>query len=125
MSAPLSEVQQALAEAQLTIIGPQFGIGGDQWTRTRSSGNGVSGPVTSGTPATITGYVRRVDKARLGQSAAGVGVVDIGWMFTGPRGQDVTTGDVLTSVADATLVFTLTGAVEVAGYLAFFAEKGR
>lgn len=135
MSAPLSQAQRAFRDAELNVFDPQFGIGGDQWTRTRSAGNGVSGPVTSGAPVIVTGYVSQVDKAQIGASAAGVGVVDIGWMFTGPLSvaneqgvliaQDIRTGDVLTSVADATFVFTLTGKVEEAGYIAYLAEKGR
>lgn len=125
MSASLSVAQQAFASAALTIFGPQFGIGGDRWTRTRSTGNGISGPVTEGTPATITGYLLRADRARLAGAAPGVRVIDLGWLYTGPLGQDVLSGDILTSQADSILSFTLTGKVTIAGYLMYLADQVR
>lgn len=125
MSAPLSVAQQAFAQAALTIFGPQFGIGGNLWTRTRSTGNGISGPMTDGAPTTITGYLLRADRGRLAGAAPGVRVIDLGWVYAGALGQDVQTGDILTSQAESILSFTLTGKVTIAGYLMYLADQVR
>lgn len=130
MSAPLSAVQVALRDAQLGIIGPQFGIGGDAWSVERPSG-GITAAATLTPVGSLTGYVRRAERAKLQISLPGVQVPDNPWVFTAPLDQALDddeplgAGCVLTSEADSALVFTVSGVPPVAGYLFALVKEGR
>lgn len=107
MSTPLSTAQRALRDATLGIFGPQFGIGGDQWTRRRGTENLI-----------VSGYVRQVRLAQ--DTLIGEGPIRVGFMFTSTLDQDVQPGDLLISVAEPLLVFGVGEPYRRAGYRALF-----
>lgn len=124
MAAPLSVFHAAIRDAEFQHFGPQFGDGGTAWTRTRTGGNGISGPVAQSGPAiTINGFMRQAKRSAITGSAPDVGVVDSVWLFVGALGVDVQPGDTLVSQAEPSLAFVLGGVLETVGYVRLFAEQ--
>ena len=115
----ISDVQTALRDAALNVIGPAFGLGGSSWVVTRPSGNGVTTDRTLTTVGTVTAYVKRSLKTRLAGNDAQTLVPTTEWHVIAPLASALVVGDVLTS---AEYQVTLMGAIHVVGYLRFVAE---
>lgn len=87
------------------------GLGGASWTVTRkSSGDGVTGAVSTGLVGTVTGYVLQEDAISITSglasatgSASGTNIPYTGYYWIGTSGQNIAIKDVLTSVTDTTI----------------------
>jgi hypothetical protein len=74
-------------------------VGGDTWTVTRWTGDGVSTPKEQTAAGTITGYIYEEKVVQLTGSAAGTQIGQAQWRLALLSG-DVQVEDVLTSIAD-------------------------
>jgi hypothetical protein len=124
--APTRE-QKAIARAELTI-GKKLGVGGAQWSVSRTTGDGVGSPVAVVAVGTWAGYVVEEDPAQLGAAAPGSAVGAKLWYAVGtaatiaPTGS-LLAGDVLTSVADPSIAFALAAPDLVVGYARYLARR--
>lgn len=114
----LTDEQQMLVETALEI-GATFGVGGSSWVRTRASGDGISGARTTTTTTLSPLYIVRAQRDRTAPTAPARALVgDAEWRLIAPLGTDVLAGDLFTSSADSTLVFTLATAPDTSqGYV--------
>lgn len=126
MSADLSLAQRAMRDGQ-QLLCLQFGIGGDQWTLERTSGDGVNEDRSPEPPRTIDGYARTKQPAAIMVTAPGVrtGQQDLYFFDFAEPGQDIAAGDVLISLADPALRFTVSAPDLAAGYAKYKLDQSR
>jgi hypothetical protein len=82
------------------------GVGGSSWSVTRTSGNGITGPVSSGDAGSITGYAYQEAPDRMQALLAGSRAPVQPWRFVLISGT-LLAGDVVTSVQDSSIRFTV------------------
>lgn len=89
-------------------------IGGESWTVERPSGNGVTGPTSSGAAASITGTVYRAKPPTIVVNVAQTPVPVRQWHLNLRTGT-VAVGDRITSVATPSYRFTVKSLPEQPG----------
>jgi hypothetical protein len=91
-------------------------LGGNQWTVSRATGNGISAPVTTGSAGTITAYVIEAQQPALQTTPAPLFVTVDSWELYATTGTDLQIGDTVTSVADPTFRFQVLDITRQARY---------
>lgn len=96
-----------VARARLNILAQKFNRGGPTWTRTRSTGDGVSAPKTEATTANV-GPLWLMPKRLQAESTSlpGVMVTVETFVWNAAPGFDLLAGDVYT---DGTVTATVSG----------------
>ena len=129
----LSDAQLTLRDGAL-LLAKQFGIGGDSWTVTRTSGDGITSAPSTAPIGTWSGRIKRARQATESATLPGVRVVIECWEAIGEAAVITLTaggtgtlrpGDILTSAADSSLVFRIDGPVAVAGYARYILTARR
>jgi hypothetical protein len=104
MSGTLGRAGLSRALAQRSIA--EVAVGGDTWSVSRPGGNGVSGPRSSASAGTVTGYAYQEQPADVVVNVAGTPLPNAPWRFMVVSGA-VQPGDTITSAASATIKFTV------------------
>lgn len=103
-------IYDQIAASILPIL-PSFSVGGSSWTVTRlSTGNGVTGAVTTASAGTKTLYFIRNTVDSMGINLAGTALASAEWLCFARLGVDIRVNDVCTSVDDTTRAFRIIGA---------------
>lgn len=89
-----------IAESILGVL-PDFTVGGPTWTRTRTSGAGITSAVSTST-ASVTAYVIRGKTDTLRGALPGTQVYDAPWLLFAALGTSIQADDL---VSDGTLAY--------------------
>ncbi len=104
MSGTLGRAGLSRALAQRSIA--EVAVGGPTWSVSRPSGNGVSGPTSSSSAGTITGYAYQEQPAGIVVNVVGSTVPSAPWRFLLVSGT-LLPGDTITSAASASIKFVV------------------
>lgn len=123
---PLSEATIAAlqaAEAGVMLASARAqAVGGDAWTVTRTTGDGIAAPrVETELDAPIAGSVYRAKPKAVVVNGA-LFQPDDAWRLVAAAGTSVQVGDRLTSVSDTSLVFQVMSLETRAGYVVAILE---
>ena len=103
-------IYDSIAASILPIL-PQFSVGASTWTVTRAtSGNGVTGAVSTSSAGSKTLYFVRNNVDRLGFNVAGTELASAEWLCFAALGVDIRVHDICVSADDSTRKFRITGA---------------
>src|SRR5262249_57184130 len=98
-------VMRAWQIARYLGMAKRSGAGGPSWTRSRTTGAGVSAAVSAAPDATVTGYAVRAQADMLAAAPAQTPIPIGIWRWYGASGQDILAHDTLTSQADSAIAF--------------------
>lgn len=117
----VAAMQQAEADAYL-LTAQSLAVGGDVWTVTRSTGNGIDEDVTEQMHTVQPAYVFQTKRRVATPDGATFVTVDE-WRVNAPAETDLAEGDTLMSVATPTLQFQLMTLDTPTGYIAGTLER--
>jgi hypothetical protein len=92
-------------------------VGGASWTVIRTSGDGVTAPVTETSIGTVACYVWRRPPSRQATAVSGAESLDDDWVVTAKAGANIQKDDMLLSVSQPSLAFVIRSFEAAIGYL--------